>query len=159
MAVLLNGIQAGIKDPVLWRMEIPRSVAWDGMKGAAKEMTPIERGLPLTNFTFTQLTAFSILVAKAAPQLNLWRDWADGWLSGMDRTAKTAQFVRQCIDLTGSASWCLALAINIARDTSDGLSFMDPWALMATGHVIDDVVQHNKNINFTEIAREVLKKY
>ena len=62
IAALMNSIHANITNPLGWEVEIDGVVAYDGIKGGTKSLTPL-RVLPLPAISITQHIRFAILCA------------------------------------------------------------------------------------------------
>ena len=90
LAVLLNPIHANIGSPRLFEVEVGETCLDDkGLKGGTTEMTLIKE-LELPVISLTQKIAFGILCAKEIYKDQKWNEWADNWLTGKDRTRKSA---------------------------------------------------------------------
>ena len=90
LAVLLNPIHANIKDPRLFRAEGTVGAEDHGLKVGCTTLTLVEE-MPLPVITPTQSVAFGVICAKEVCQDKGWITWADRWLSGKDRTEKSAR--------------------------------------------------------------------
>lgn len=91
LAVLLNPIHGDYRNPVLWEGE-GEIVKRDHMlKVGCTEATTLKI-IPQPTVTENQRILFAILCAKGVihARHNGFLDWADNWLSGADRTHKTA---------------------------------------------------------------------
>jgi hypothetical protein len=105
--VLLNPIHANIKNPRLWEVECDQ-VAHDVTKGGAKRMRLV-RELPVPQVTMEQRVRFAILCAKEVCHDPQFVAWADGWLSGGDRSKEAAEAASWAAQ---AASWA-ATGANI----------------------------------------------
>ena len=90
LAVLLNPIHARIKDPRLFRAEGTVGAEDHGLKVGCTTLTLVEE-MPLPVITPTQRVAFGVFCAKEVCQDKGWITWANRWLSGEDRTEKSAR--------------------------------------------------------------------
>ena len=90
IAVLLNPIHANIDDPLLWEVEVDGVVAYDGIKGGTKSLTPL-RVLPLPAISITQRIRFAIFCTLEFYYEENFVRWANKWLSGEDRSAAAAE--------------------------------------------------------------------
>ena len=102
MAVFMNPVHAGFEHPLLWECEASGGLCDDrGLKFGAKRVTTI-RTIPLPVLTLEQRITAAIYLGQAGmesvPEMRVrhWESWADGWLTGADRSevgaARTAQF-------------------------------------------------------------------
>lgn len=78
-----------------WRIPAPRILVVDGegsgislwnYKRLFREVTPISEVLNVTPPNPTQQMAFAILCTKRVCTHQRWNEWADNWLSGVDRS-------------------------------------------------------------------------
>ena len=93
LALLWNPVHADIKQPVVWDAEADIVASYHGLKLGAKSGTTIRRLAPQPVVTTEQRVRFAILCVRAAYGLKLpapWREWAEKWLSGEDRTLDAA---------------------------------------------------------------------
>ena len=88
VAVLLNPAHANIANPLLWEVSCDE-VAHDGTKGGAKHMT-LTKKVKAPRFTELQKQVFAIKCALAVYKDMGFKKWANGFLSGKDRTAARA---------------------------------------------------------------------
>lgn len=91
IAVLLNPIHAGIKNPRLFRAETPDVPVMDGQrKGGVKRMTLVEE-MALPTMSLEQRMQVAIALAWGQTGAgDPWRLWALAWLRGQDRTRAAA---------------------------------------------------------------------
>ena len=89
IALLLNPIHANFSSPKLWEAESSGEELHESLKSGCKTLTTIEE-IPLPEISMTQKIAFGILCAKEVFKNKEWNLWADKWLSGEDRTKKSA---------------------------------------------------------------------
>ena len=134
LAALLNPIHADFARPRLWLAEGEGEPLRDGqMKMGFCALTTVEE-MPLPQYTTTQLVAAAIWCAlEVLPERPEWarryRTWADGWLTGLDRTAEAAAAARALAEEAGAeeaatwAAWALARAA--------GAGAVPPWAVAA----------------------------
>lgn len=140
LAVMLNPIHGNYKYPKLFEAEAGgREKHNHGLKSGYTKMTLVKE-LPVPEVTLIQRVAFGILcVMNVITNLN-WRVWAEGWLSGKDRTYMSASgaawaawaaesaaaadaawsAARAAMDATWSAdaSAAGALAVEVAADAA-----------------------------------------
>ena len=91
LAIFANPIQGGFDSEtmLLWECEASNPVADDGLKIGVKELTTI-RQIPIPCLSTEQIIKIAILSAKEVYKNKRWNKWADGWLSGEDRTLAAA---------------------------------------------------------------------
>ena len=89
LAVLLNPIHANISKPRLFECAGTVAKADSGLKVGCTVLT-LTREIGLPPITTVQSVSFAILCAKEVCKGVKWNAWADGWLSGEDRTARAA---------------------------------------------------------------------
>ena len=89
LAVLLNPSHVGFSNPKLWEAEGEVSLNDNGLKVGCKTLTTI-RQIPLPEFTINQIIAFGIYCALEVYKEESFVAWAEGWLSGKDRSKKAA---------------------------------------------------------------------
>ena len=89
LAVLMNPTHANIKNPLLWVGE-GDVVATDGCKVGVKELTITER-IDLPVVTTEVRVRFGIACAWMVSRSTAWREWAEKWVSGEDRSTKSAR--------------------------------------------------------------------
>ena len=90
LAVLLNPIHANIKDPVLWEGEGEIGLRDAQLKVGTTRGTTL-RQIPLPACSIEQRVEFAIRCALAVYAEPKFREWAEAWLSGADRTAAAAE--------------------------------------------------------------------
>jgi hypothetical protein len=85
LAVLHNPIHAQITNPLLFKAEVTgNNLDDDGIKcGWQKAM--LVKQLPIPKVTTTNRIAYGILCAKEVYYGRDWLEWANNWLSGVDR--------------------------------------------------------------------------
>ena len=89
LAVLLNPLHVGFSNPKLWEAEGEVSLNDNGLKVGCKTLTTI-RQIPLPEFTINQIIAFGIYCALEVYKEESFVAWAESWLSGKDRSKKSA---------------------------------------------------------------------
>ena len=83
LAVLLNPIQANIKNPRLFKAKGKIGKTDNGLKVGCTELTLTEE-LELPVITTEQRVRFAILCAKKVYKDKEWNKWADKWMTGKD---------------------------------------------------------------------------
>ena len=116
-AALFNPIHAAISAPILWRIECSRRIGADGLKSWCKSQTLLER-VALPEITTDQRVEFAIRCAMQACEDKDWRDWAEKWLSGADRSADAAD-VALAAAAAAAAALAAAAAAAAAADAAD----------------------------------------
>lgn len=89
LAVLMNPVHANIGNPKLWEAEGEVVLSDRGLKVGCRTLTTV-REIPLPEVTITQRIAFAILCTKEVCKDAAWNAWANKWLSGEDRSEKSA---------------------------------------------------------------------
>jgi hypothetical protein len=89
LAVMFNPVHANITSPRLWTFETRDEIGHDGLKGWCKTARIVEE-LPLPVLSIEQATTFAIHCAMQVCTAPAWLAWANGWLSGADRSAAAA---------------------------------------------------------------------
>ena len=89
LAVLFNPIHADIKNPKLIAIEIDKEIAHDGLKGGCKRAKYLEE-ITLPEITIDQKVEFAIRISLKVHKEEKYKDWANNWLSGTDRTERAA---------------------------------------------------------------------
>ena len=93
VAVFMNLIHANYKPARLWRCETDAEVVREGqLKCGVRRLTCVEE-LPLPEIKTTARIRAAILCAWEVYDGPTWRAWATRWLSGEDRSAKSAEAV------------------------------------------------------------------
>jgi len=91
LAVILNPIHANLPNPRLWKCSLGGGIDNDnGLKLGAKQMR-LDEEMTLPTYTTTQRVAFGILCVLEISKDEVFRGWAEKWLSGEDRSAEVAQ--------------------------------------------------------------------
>jgi len=117
IAALMNPIHASIRDPILWRAEVSGKLRADGaLKFGATRGRITERATP-PKYTTTQRVAFAILLCYDRCDDVGWRAWADRWLCGEDRSAKSANSAATAAGAAATAAGAAADAACRERDS------------------------------------------
>jgi len=113
LAVLMNPIHACIKNPRLWEIETGGEEKTDHeLKGGSRRVRSIKE-LPVPRVTTAQLVRVAILCGKKVYKDVKWLQWADGWLSGKDKSARAARDAA-----AACAAYAAADAAYAARDAA-----------------------------------------
>ena len=121
LSVLLNPIHADFTRPRLWECECSRPVANDGTKLGVKKCTTL-REIPLPQVTTEQRVKFAILCALEVYHASEFALWADGWITGRDRSAAAVYAANAAADAAAHAADAAAHAANAAAYAADGLN-------------------------------------
>jgi hypothetical protein len=150
LAVLLNPIHADIENPRLWEVECDQ-VAHDEIKGGAKRMRLV-RELPVPQVTMEQTVRFAILCAKKACHDPQFVAWADGWLSGGDRSKEAAaEAARAAWAARAATSWAATRAAWAAEAA---------WVARAAAGAAAEAARAaraNKKIDLIALAQEACR--
>ena len=115
LAVLFNPIHANFSKPHLWEAETDEIVADDGLKLGVKKLTTLKR-IRIPRISKSQYIAFAILCALEVRHDEAFAEWAEGWLSGKDRTRIAAGAV---VEAAEAATWAAA---EVAKKKIDFVS-------------------------------------
>src|SRR5271157_3216124 len=122
LAVLLNPIHAGIRNPRLFRAEASGKSKHDhGLKSGYTKMTLIEE-IPMPDITTEQRVRFAILCTMKIYHDPAYVSWAEEWLSGKDRSETAAQAAEKAAEIAEAeaarascaALWAAAQAARAA---------------------------------------------
>jgi hypothetical protein len=136
LAVLLNPIHAALRLPRLWEAEGEVAKDGHGLKVGCVTLTTT-RAIALPVITTEQRVRFAILCAKHVCKNEAWNAWADGWLSGADRTARAAARAARAARATAAraarAAWSAAARAAAAAEEREALSaaWAEVWAATA----------------------------
>lgn len=149
VAVLLNPIHAGVKNPRLWEAE-GEIIAREGeYKCGVKTLTTV-REIPLPEITLEQRVKFGLLCALEVCKEESFVRWAQAWLSGEDRSENSA------VDMANKAE-CTAWASGIAAEAA--INLVAAWAASGAGwaaaHMVAVVeeVKTAENMTMESVAR------
>lgn len=114
LAVLLNPVHADLTNPKLFEVEARGTHLDDnGLKGGCTEMTLIKE-IDLPQITTTQRVAFALLVSLDVYNDKGYKEWAEKWLSGADRSESAARSTESAARSTESAAWFAARSAESA---------------------------------------------
>lgn len=117
LAVFLNPAHAAIQYPRLWEIETDGNELMDReLKGGSRRVKLV-REIPLPAVTLQQRIRFAILCAKQVCTDVGWVEWADAWLSGVDRTRDSAvKAMRKAASVVSlHAAYAAAMATHSAH--------------------------------------------
>jgi len=118
LAAHMNIVHGGFKSPRAWTFEPEWAVVSDGATSGCKAGTTLEEvGLP--EVTVAQKVEATIRCALRVCRHERWRVWAEGWLSGDDRTQASAEFAKRAAEEVWSLERAAAaMAAWAARDAA-----------------------------------------
>jgi hypothetical protein len=159
LAVLHNPIHANIHNPILWAAEVRGLEKRDGeMKAGWTEMRLIRR-VKIPVLTIDQHIKYGIRCAMAVYQDSTFLVWAKNWLSGKDRSTKSAAEASSEFDVAArgradtAAGWAAAAAGWAAAAAGMAAAVRAGeaagWAVMATARAGE------KKISLAEIAKKI----
>ena len=90
VGLFLNPAHISIKNPRLFRAEVEGKFLNDNKTKCGYSRARLIEELPVPQISNVQRVRFAILCAKEVYKEKEWNDWADNWLSGKDRTEKSA---------------------------------------------------------------------
>ena len=120
LAVLMNPTHANIENPLFWECE-GDVVASDGCKVGVKKLS-ITAPHPVPDVSTETRIRFGIACAWLVTPSAVWREWAANWVSGKDRSEKTARAADAAVYAVYAAADATAYAAAdaahaAARDT------------------------------------------
>ena len=99
VALLMNPVHAWFVTPRLFVAEWGgRRKDDSGLKSGSTALTLTQEVLPVPTVTPMQRVAFGILAALEVTKQASWREWAERWLSGEDRTIAAASAAERAAD-------------------------------------------------------------
>jgi len=130
-AVMLNPIHANFDEYHLWEVRVKKVVANDGLKVGVKECTTVKQ-IEAPVITTNQRVRFAIFCALEGYCEENFRKWADNWLSGKDRTARTAWATTRAARTATEAPRATTRAARAAAEAA--------WAVEVAEWVATEVV-------------------
>jgi hypothetical protein len=162
VAVLLNPIHADFKHPRLWEAEGEIAIRDGQLKCGCKTLTTI-REIPLPEITTEMRVRFAILCAKDVCADLSWNAWANGWLSGEDRSAEAAYrsaeaaYAAQAAAAAAEAAWAAYAAYAAARAAAAAEAAWAAWAAHAAARAAAAAAREvGHGIDIFEIAEQSL---
>jgi len=135
--ILLNPIHARFAHPRAWEVRVESVDVADGLKAATYGECTTVRELPVAIISAEVATRWAILTTREwwrGPRVPVWESWADGWLSGADRSRTTAWAAvyattsdAACVDASDAAR-----AAYATTGAPDAPASNAPWAAYAT---------------------------
>ncbi len=132
LAQFMNPIHANLSDPICWELR-GCVVADDGTKLGFKTATTLRR-VDLPGVTIAQRVRFGILCALEVYHEPSFVAWAQGWLSGPDRSAaeaaaRAAEAARAAAKAARAAAWAAwAAAWARAAEAAAEAAWAAAWA-------------------------------
>ena len=117
LSVLLNPIHANFYRPRLWECECSQPVANAGTKVGVKKCTTLGE-IPLPKVTTKQRVKFAILCALEVYHASEFVLWADGWLTGRDRSKPLAYAAANAAAAAAKAAYAAANDAYAAADVA-----------------------------------------
>ena len=147
VAILLNPLHSNFNESnmLLWEAEIPDEIEWisdNKSKAGCTQLTTI-RQIEKPVFTKNQKVYFAILCAKEVCEDKSWNAWADKWISGEDRTEKSA--AAACAASSYAAAACAYAAAAAYAN-----------AAYANAYANANAYAYAKNIDLLSIIQKVL---
>ena len=103
LGLFMNPIYGNILNPRLFRAEVEgKFLDNNGLKCGYSRARLIEE-LPVPQISPVQRVRFAILCAKEVYKRKEWNKWANNWLSGKDRTKKSAAIAESAVIAVESA--------------------------------------------------------
>ena len=127
VAILLNRLHSNFNESnmLLWEAEIPDEIEWisdNKSKAGCTQLTTI-RQIEKPVFTKNQKVYFAILCAKEVCEDKSWNAWADKWISGEDRTEKSASSYASSYASYTYASYAAAYANAYANAAANAAAY------------------------------------
>jgi hypothetical protein len=131
LAVLLNPIHAGLRDPQAWEAEGEVKRTDRGLKVGCTTLKTVKQ-IPLPEITTEQRVRFGILCAKKVCHDPSWNAWATAWLDGSDRSEAAAAAARKAAEWAAEAARKAAeWAAEAARKAAEWAAEAAEWAAEA----------------------------
>ena len=132
LAVLLNPIHADIQNPRLFLAEVSGKSKHDhGLKSGYTRMTLIKE-IPVPDITTENRVKFGIFCALEGYRDPGFIRWAEGWISGADRSENEADAASGAARAAAGAAWAADAAGEAARAATRAAWAADAAAWAAT---------------------------
>ena len=162
VGMFLNPIHANIKNPRLFRAEVEGKFLNDNETKCRYSRTRLVEELPVPQISNVQRVRFAILCAKKVYKEKEWNEWADKWLSGKDRTAKsatsatyTAKSTMSALGAVESAYYAIKSAASTVKSTM--ISFYAAKSAVSAAEIAFYVTK-NKKIDLIRITRKAMEE-
>jgi hypothetical protein len=132
LAVLMNPAHADINNPKLWEAEGDVGMS-SGTKVGCTRLKTL-REIPLPEISPATKVRFAILCGKAVYKDKTWNEWADRWLSGVDRTVNAAD---AAANAAANAAAHAAYAAHAADVAASYAASYAAYAANAAAHAAD----------------------
>jgi len=155
LASFLNPIHANISNPRLFLISVDEIVASDGLKFASKSQTLLEE-IPYIDISLEKRIEISIKITKTVYKDKNWNEWADRWLSGVDRSINSADaFYAYAINAAARAAYHYAAVYAGDYAANPAAAYYAANATADAADAAEDKTIFNKKL--IEIVESVLK--
>jgi hypothetical protein len=154
LAALMNPAHSNFQNPLCFEAE-GDIITSDGTKVGCKSLTIIGI-VKLPKVTITQRVSFGILCAKEVYIEPKWSEWADEWLSGEDRSKKSANAAAYAADAAANAAANAAAAYAAYDATATYAAYAAATATAHAANAADATVRSGKTIDFQTLAEKAL---
>ena len=144
LAVAMNPAHANIKNPRMLVLEHEVSPEGDGRKRWTTHSVQVLREEPLPEITANARVRWGILCAQSVlpdeAWAASWRDWAEAWLSGKDRSSSAAWAAAGEAGEAGEADAAMLAGAGAARAAmlaAAGAAQKTAWAAARSGKDLD----------------------
>jgi hypothetical protein len=118
LAILTNPAHANIKNPRLFEIQIAKEQGTDQLKGWSRAQKLI-REIPVPIISVNSKITFAIYCAKALWKDQRWNNWADNWLTGVDRSyAAAVNASNAAANAANAATYAAAYAAAYAANAA-----------------------------------------
>ena len=163
IAVLLNPSHADFKNPILWEAETIGEVKHDLLKSGSKGLITLQQ-IALPEYTNIQKVCFAILCAKFVYKDIKWNEWANSYLTGVDRSKATytpnvaayADAAAHAAAYAAAYAADAAYAIYAANVAADATTYAAAYAANAANAAANAANAAAVEINFPELAKQAL---
>ncbi len=173
LAVLLNPMHANFKNPVLWKVRVSGLAKHDrGLISGYTKVTSLRR-MELTTVSREQRVKFAILCAPLVYKDKQFKSWATAWISGKERSARSAAAAvapraaaadASGYDARAAAADAAAYAARAAASYAARAAAADAAAATYAAAAISaaayaaraDSASENKNLNLKRLAKMAL---
>ena len=150
-------MHASIANPKLFIAEAAGQFKDDyGLKGGCTKLRIVEE-LPVVMPTTEQFIKFSIYCAKAVTADIAWNKWADAWLDGSDRSARSAWAARSVAWAAAWDAWDAAEAARSAAWAAADAAWAAARAARAAARAAEYAAQTGKAIDLIAIAKKAME--
>jgi hypothetical protein len=159
LAILFNPIHANILNPRLFRCEASGKIMDDLCRKAGTTELTLIKEIDVPEITLAQRIAFSILCSKKGYKDSSWNSWADKWLSGEDRSTKSAYAARDAAYAAYAAAATYA-AYSAAYAAAAAIAAADTaatYAAAADAACAADYAADAAILDLVSLAQEAMK--